>query len=255
MKSIGWGYDRWAYYPVDEPWLTGDTLLPHLRWFCQTVRAADPKVRLYTDPAGLVRVEGIAKFVDLIDIWQPEMNLLKRDPKLVEWFQKHAGTFWSYEAPGPSKDLLPLGHYRAFAWLAWMFGAQGAGYWVYRDVDLWWPVAGGDYGAVYPADDEVVASRRWEASRDGVEDYRAFHVLRSEAAKARKAGLTAAADRAEALIDEAVRGLVGRNAKVIDEITRMTRDYEVDFELLTSYRARVIKEIIRLGKAMASEKR
>lgn len=255
MNSIGWGYDRWAFYPIDEPWLTGETHLPHLRWFCQTVKAADPKTRVYADPAGNVRVEGISKFADLIDVWQPEMNLLKRDPKLVEWFQKNAGEFWAYEAPGPSKDLLPLGHYRAFHWLAWKFGTVGAGYWVYRDVDLWWPVEGGDYGAVYPAGAEVVASRRWEACRDGVEDYRALHVLAGEIAKARKAGLTVDADRGQALIDEAVENIIGWQSRVIDEITRMTRDYEIDFKKLMGYRSRIAREIIQLRKAIEGVKR
>ncbi|MBN1341136.1 MAG: VCBS repeat-containing protein [Phycisphaerae bacterium] len=246
MKSLGWGYDRWAFYPVDEPWLTGDTQLPHLRRFCETVKSADPKARIYADPAGFVRVEGVSKFADLIDIWQPEMNLLKRDPKLVDWFHKNARTFWAYEAPGPSKDLLPLGHYRAFAWLAWKYGTVGAGYWVYRDLDLWWPVPSGDYGAVYPADRHVVPSRRWEASRDGVEDYRALHVLAEEIAKARRAGLTEEANNAQRLIDDAVEAMVGWHARNIDEITRMTRDHELDFGRLTNVRQKIARAILDL---------
>ena len=249
MNAVGWGYDRWAFYPIDEPWLTGDTHLPHLRRFCQAVKSADPKARNYADPAGLVRVEGVSKFVDLIDVWQPEMNLLKRDPKLVAWFRRNARAFWSYEAPGPSRDLLPLGHYRGFAWLAWKYGTQGAGYWVYRDLDLWWPVQAGDYGAVYPAGDEVVASRRWEASRDGVEDYRAFHMLSREIAECRKAGLADPADRAERLMADAVEAVVGRQSRTIDEITRMTRDYEIDLDVLSNARLKIAREIIALRKA------
>ncbi|MBI4559582.1 MAG: VCBS repeat-containing protein [Candidatus Hydrogenedentes bacterium] len=246
MNAIGWGYERWAFYPVDEPWNTGETLIPHLRRFCKLVKEADPKARNYADPAGHVRVEKITEFKDLIDVWQPEMNLLKRDPALVKWFRENAKVFWAYEAPGPAKDLLPLGHYRAFAWLAWNFGCEGAGYWCYRDNDLWWKRNATDYGAVYPAGDEVIPSRRWEASRDGVEDYRLMYALREEIGKARAAGRAADADRAQALLDEAVAKVVGWQIGSIDEITRMTRHCELDYQVLMDYRARIVQEVLKL---------
>jgi hypothetical protein len=127
-----------------------------------------------------------------------------------------------------------------------MFGLEGAGYWVYKGNDLWWPVQDGDWSAVYQTNDQVVPSRRWEASRDGVEDYRAFHVLSDEIEKARKAGHTVDADRAQTLVGEAVENVVAWQAKTIDEITRQTRDYEIDFELLLDYRGRIAQEIMRL---------
>jgi hypothetical protein len=109
LRSKGFHYDKWAFYPIDEPWNTGFTTIPHLKRFCEMVKRADPNARNYTDPAGLVRVEYLEEFKGLIDIWQPEMNLLKRDPELVAWFKENAEDFWAYEATGPAKDLLPLG--------------------------------------------------------------------------------------------------------------------------------------------------
>ena len=246
LASKGFEYRQWAFYPIDEPWNTGFTEIPHLKRFCEMVKRADPKAQVYANPAGLVRVEYLNEFKGLIDIWQPEMNLLKRDPKLVEWFHANAKRFWAYEAPGPAKDLLPLGHYRAFAWLAWKFGLEGAGYWVYRGEDNWWASAGTDYSAVYQTNDLVIPSRRWEADRDGVEDYRAFHVFRKEIETARAAGRVAEADRAQALMDEAVGKVVGWQIGAIDEITRMTRDYEIDFDQLSGYRRRIAEAIMAL---------
>lgn len=115
LAEKGVGYDRWALYPFDRPWLTGFTVIPELRRFCERVRAADPRVRLYADPAGLVRVEHLEPFKDLIDIWQPEINILRRDPELVAWFQKNARVFWGYEATDPGKNLDPLAYYRVYA--------------------------------------------------------------------------------------------------------------------------------------------
>lgn len=246
LEARGIDYDHWAFYPVDEPWNTGFTLVPYLKRFCEMVKRADPNAQNYTDPCGLVRVEYIEEFRDLIDIWQPEMNLLKRDPELVEWFKNNAKHYWAYEAPGPAKDFLPLGHYRAYSWLAWKFGCEGAGYWIYKANDIWWPIVSGDWSSAYQTNDEVVPSRRWEADRDGVEDYLALHVLSQEIDRVRAAGHANDADQARALIDEAVENLVGWNARNIDEITRMTRDHEIEFSLFLAYRDRIAAEILRL---------
>ena len=254
LKSKGFGYDKWAFYPIDEPWNTGFTAIPQLKQFCEMVKQADPNARNYTDPAGLVRVEYLEEFKELIDIWQPEMNLLKRDPQLVAWFKENAEDFWAYEATGPAKDLLPLGYYRANGWLAWMFGLEGAGFWVYKANDIWWPIQDGDWSVVYQTDDQVVPSRRWEASRDGVEDYRALYVLSQEIERARAAGRAVEADLAQALIDAAVENLVSWQARTVDEITRQTRDYEIDFNLLSEYRVRIVQEIMELRRILFDDK-
>jgi hypothetical protein len=258
LQSVGWGYDRWAFYPIDEPWNTGETVIPELRWFCVLVKAADPNARNYADPAGNVDAGKVAEFKDLIDVWQPEVNHLKRDPELLAWFQQNAGAFWAYEATAPGKNLLPLGYYRSYGWLAWRFSLEGAGYWCYKGDDLWWPIRSGDWSVVYQTNDLVVPSRRWEASRDGVEDYRAFYALAQEIAKARQDGRAEAlraadADRAQTLMDEAVRSVVGWQVATIDEITRRTRDYEIDFALLSDYRVRIMQEIVRLRGATAGQ--
>ncbi len=250
----GVGYDRWAYYPIDEPWLTGFTNIPALKRFCERVKAADPKARVYADPTGLLRVEYVAEFKDLIDIWQPEMNILKRDPDLLAWFQKNARTLWAYEATDPAKDLLPLGYYRGYAWLAWHLGLQGAGFWCYKAHDDWWPLESTDWAVVYQTDTEVVPSRRWEACRDGQEDYRMLYLLREDIKKAREAGRTADADRAEELLRDSVEKVIGWQARSIDEITRQTREYELDYGALKTRRELLASEIFRLEAMLPAEK-
>ncbi len=239
LAEQGFGYARWAFYPYDEPWLTGFTIVPLLRAFCERVKAVDPKVRTYTDPTGLMRVAYVDEFRNLIDIWQPEMNVLKRDHALLKWFQENAPTFWAYEATDPGKDLLPLGYYRAFAWLAWRFGCDGAGFWVYKYHDIFWPLETPNWAVVYPTGGEVTPSRRWEACRDGQEDYRLLYAVRALAEKARAAGRRGEADAADKLITEAVAAMTDYQVREIDEITRQTRDYEVDYDRLLEYRERL----------------
>ena len=246
LSEQGWGYDRWMFYPYDEPWLTGSTIIADLRGFCERVKAADPRARMYADPTGLMRVERVAEFKDLIDVWQPEINVLKRDPELLAWFQQHSGTLWAYEATDPGKELLPLGYYRAHAWMAWKLGLKGAGFWCYKYNDAWWPLDTVDWSVVYQTGDAVTPSRRWEACRDGQEDYRALHALRDEADKARAAGRMAAADKAAAAIKDLVEQTLDWQFRNIDEITRQTRGYEIDFGLLQKNRARIAEEIMAL---------
>ncbi len=236
LAEKGVGYDRWALYPFDEPWLTGFTVIPELRRFCERVRAADPRVRLYADPAGLVRVEHLEPFKDLIDIWQPEINILRRDPELVAWFQKNARVFWGYEATDPGKNLDPLAYYRVYAWQAWHFGLDGAGFWCYKYHDAWWPLETTDWSVVYQTGNQVVPSRRWEACRDGQEDYRLLHLLRGEIGKAREDGRTEKADAAEKLMNGALSSVLSERVLKTDEISRQCRPFALEPELFDQAR-------------------
>ena len=92
-----------------------------------------------------------------------------------------------------------------------------------------------------------------QASRDGVEDYRALYLLAHEVDIARGRGRNAEADAAQRLMDEAIENVVAWQAKTIDEITRQTREYEVDFEMLLEYRLRIANEIIRLRDAATED--
>ncbi|HQO34362.1 MAG TPA: DUF4091 domain-containing protein, partial [bacterium] len=246
MQDKGFDYDHWAFMTGDEPWNNGFGGIPEMKQFCEKVKRADSNVRIYANPAGLVRVEYLEEFRDLIDIWQPEVNTLKRDPELVKWFREHAKRFWFYEASNPAKNFLPLGYNRAYPWYAWYFGAEGGGKFVYKSLDDWWLAPAGDWSSVYQTDLDVVPSRRWEAERDGVEDYRAFRILQREIDRVRGAGRDDEADKAQAVIDQAIHDVIGWQIGTIDEITRQTRDYELDYQLLLGYRTRIVKEIIRL---------
>lgn len=247
LAEKGFSYDRWAFYPMDEPWLTGLGNIPGLRKFCQRVKAADPQARIYADPTGLIRVEYLQEFKDLIDIWQPEVNILKRDPKVREWFQQNAKTLWAYEATDPAKDLLPLGYYRGYGWIAWYLHLKGAGFWCYKAFDDWYPLESSHWSVVYPTNREVTPSRRWEACRDGQEDYRLFCALREAIQQARNRNHVQEADEAQALLDKAVEDVIAWQVRGIDEITRQTRDYELDYGKLVGYRAKIGDAIMGLG--------
>ena len=80
---------------------------------------------------------------------------------------------WTYECEGDAKHQSPLGYYRAQSWLVWRHGLTGIGFWSYctSRFDPWTvPRGGQDYLLIYQGDG-VVISKRWEAVRDGMEDY------------------------------------------------------------------------------------
>lgn len=122
---------------------------------------------------------------------------------------------------------------------------HGVGFWVYKYSDLCWPLSGAHWDAVYQTNDSVVPSRRWEACRDGQEDFRMLFALR-RAIEACPDAREQEADAANALMAEAVEKVAGWQVGRIDEIARNVRDYEVDYVLLRQYRKRIAEVLVSL---------
>jgi hypothetical protein len=86
---------------------------------------------------------------------------------------------WTYTAQDNIRILNPLAFYRGQAWFAFHWGLQGGGYWVYHSDDLWATKLENDpsYGSVAFDGRNIVTSRRWEATRDGIEDFHMLHLV------------------------------------------------------------------------------
>jgi len=185
-------------------------------------------VLLYADPVGRATLEEIERMAPWVDIWCPNRDgylIEPGDPRL-DAMRARGRALWTYECLGNAKNRSPLGYYRGLAWLAEQCGLTGFGFWSYctSEHDPWEnPVGGHDYLLVYPGDG-VITSKRWEACRDGVEDWRAVWQL---AALARRAAapesLTAAAER---VLAEAVAELA---AICRGETTIAIESYEPGF--------------------------
>jgi outer membrane protein assembly factor BamB len=182
LRELGVGYDGFALYPVDEPGLS-DGLSDRHVLMGKLAREADPKILLYTDPVGRVTEEELHAMLPYVDIWCPNRNGLildKTNASKLEIIRNSGATVWTYECDHNAKHQSPLGYYRAQAWLAWHLDMTGIGFWSYctsRDDPWFLPTLRHDYLLVYPGDG-VVSSKRWEAIRDGVEDYTLLAALR-----------------------------------------------------------------------------
>ncbi len=216
LAELGVGYDGFALYPIDEiglyPHLVGQYLM-----YARLTREADPKVQMYTDPTEGVKDAEFEELVPFVDIWCPNTAgyLFDRNPGKLEFMKSTGNTVWTYECFGVAKHQSPLAYYRAMAWRAWHHGLTGIGFWTYCTTgdNPWFPPpSANEYTMVYGGDG-VVTSKRWEAVRDGIEDYAMLATLRTalDAEQARQQHPDAARD---------ADMLLGEKALAIGELTR-----------------------------------
>jgi hypothetical protein len=195
LKDAGVGYDRWVLHPFDE------SLCDEYFELAKLVKSMDPQIRLYANSFGKGPTE-FMRFRELIDIWCLQDSQCDRNPNWLEIIKGFGRKVWTYECLGPAKAKDPYSYYRLMPWRAFKRGQTGAGFWVYYDglnyknVAVPWndtlkPL--GYYGVIYGAQtsplgkpavrlagklsENIVSSRRWEAWREGVEDYQYLYDL------------------------------------------------------------------------------
>ena len=201
LKEKGWGNDEFAMYPYDEK------LGTEVYEVVKLIKEIDPKIQVYVNSVGtLQEVKNISPYVD---IWGPSIHSflpnystnVEEKKVIVELLKEKGRFFWTYANPqggGHPKESSPYGDYRLAVWRAWNLGARGFGYWIYKYKTHWNSYKHGDgnnWAVVYLADAEdappgiskkepVIAGKRWEATREGVEDYVYLYMLREAVEKA-----------------------------------------------------------------------
>ena len=225
LASRGWGYDRVVMYPYDE------RLGLNVSDMLQLIKETDPLIQTYVNTAGAYtyEVEAAAPYVD---IWCPYLyDYLNwppydQNPEVVvladQLLRKQDEFFWTYANPLGSagsypKAAPPHRDYRVPVWRAWDLGMRGFGYWVYSYKTHWdsqGHVDGPGWAVVYYSDaadapagistnELVVTGKRWEATREGVEDYVYLSMLRETIREAeQRGGLGQALDDARAALTD-----------------------------------------------------
>lgn len=228
MKGKGLGYQNFVFYPIDEP---KDRLIDQGgKTIWDMFKEADPKVQVFVDPIPGTSLENLQKIAPSVDIWCPHLAGTLDDARLAFYKeeQKKGKKFVAYNCQGPDKTFAPLGHYRRMVWQAWEYGMEGLGHWAYADsgspktgTSAWSDFDGGrtDYSIIYdlssaPAHvskrEAQIPSRRWEAWRDGVEDYAWLWLLKDRLGKAKgKPGMEAKVARGEKVLTQVVGDVLG----------------------------------------------
>jgi len=236
LAELGLGYEDFMFYPEDEPGLKGE-----ITSFLKNARRnklVDPKIQNFANPWGAFTREMLHQMWEVTDVWQPGMEVLEFWGKeAVDIMGRGGKRIGMFTPPAGVRSLRPLGFYRSQAWLALHWGIEGGGWFAYQINDLfitgtWGP----GYGAVHTDARDVVTSRRWEAQRDGIEDFNIVSDLRD---LAREKGDT----RALAVIDEAVAYVAGR---VLTGATREAAEYDFPYGEFMPYRSKLRREYERL---------
>jgi len=245
MRSLDSGYGDYALYIQDEPGLNGpDAFYDRYVERVKAVKAADPRIQIYANPAGGGRLELLERISDLISIWSPDLHLVKENPDAYNAFFRRGRQYWHYEAAAEQRNLDPLGFYRMQPWMAFRMGMTGGGFWTYTFSNFWFadPNRTEEYGVVYMTDKGPVTTKRWEAARDGIEDFELLWMVREQAQ--RKAS-SPAGKAALGLVEEALNFVTAGQEKVSD-IGRQTEAYTPDYERWMSYRRRLIETLAQL---------
>jgi hypothetical protein len=236
LKTRGIGYERFALYPYDE-YIGADFYeLAYL------VRTIDPRIKLFANSCG----KGPREFMrlqDFVDIWCLHQEDCVMNPDWLTDIKAFGKETWSYKASGPVRSKRLLDHYRKMPWWAFKNGLSGAGFWVYADAGSpRWDDYGttmGYYGVVYgssnaPVDthgEKIIPSRRWQAWREGVEDYQ-YLVTLQKRINTIKTIDAARADHAKQILEQLVNNVLSGDAHhIIDarnQITRLIFDLDRD---------------------------
>ena len=147
------------------------------------LRKIAPKVRWVMD--GEQSVELAEKMSPYVDVWIPTLHSLLNGEKaagLLKFYKSTGKPVWTYTCQVRMKALQPYKYYRLKPWNAASLGLQGVCYWAYNSWrgDPWndFDSYRGDNGVVYRgADGGVVDSCRWEASREGIEDWQIIKLV------------------------------------------------------------------------------
>lgn len=203
LQQSGIGYDAFAFYPVDEP--HQGTEQETLVAVAHLIKAANPSIRVYTT---LFKPEVLSsEMLEVVDIFQ--LNGPSLTSGMIARLTERGKQVWAYAAVGGGKAGDPARFYRAQAWEAFTLGLSGFGFWAYADVGqsgtAWNDTddVRPDYAVIYEGHPGIISSKRWEAWREGVQDFTLLSaaLARARTETERKAVYTLAAEGLQALGD------------------------------------------------------
>ena len=235
MKEQGIGYDRILMYPFDE--MLPEEFVTLARFIKEEV---DPHIRIFANSRGDKAGNELSRMAPYVDVWcWRDVPYGARIAATEQRVRREASEVWTYDCARPAKGKPPLGYYRLQPWRAFDRGETGCGFWTYTDPgegngDAWddFSSPDGRYGVIYGpigkpprvdlSGERIVPSRRWEAWREGVEDYEYLSQLRQAIESAEKAGRSTQAEKAQSVLDRAVREVLEHplDADVVYEARR-----------------------------------
>jgi len=190
MARLGFDLGHWAFYPIDEAGGDGWRSLNAQVEFGKLMRAARPDIQIYADAGGPepAMYTAVAPY---IDIWSPAVNTVASEPEKFSIIKAASKTLWSYNCSynnynkpwgggRTNKAADVVSEYRIAGMWAFRHALTGAGFWTsITSPEDPWTRTQSEYPILYPGRTAPVTSRRWEAVREGIEDYRILVALKA----------------------------------------------------------------------------
>ncbi len=203
LKALGLDYQDYSIQIWDEA--TGDAV-SQVTAAGPLLRETDSHIRWVMDGAQTLQE---AKQMDpYVDIWIPHLDSLWKSAyrdSLVSFYKSTHKPIWCYTCRINMTAQPVLEYYRLKPWYAWKLGFDGICFWDYNswrgdpwsDFDILGTEGYSDNGVVYSGVNGPVTSRRWEAFRDGLQDYQYLYLLNQEILKAEASGIPASVSLAK----------------------------------------------------------
>jgi hypothetical protein len=253
LREKGWA-DRAYVYVYDE---APRSAWPEVKKIDRAIKAAAPEARILqclNEPEGVKELTG---FADVFDVYVAQYHKAG-----VAASQKRGAEVWlatcCYPMDHPNFFLeYPLLDVRATFWICWKYKVSGFEYWspnawgsIWQKKGDKWPKVpwianafgryNGDGYLVYPGEDgRPYSSLRFEALRDGLEDYEYLWTLNDLLTKAEAAGRSGPPF-------EAARRLL-----TIDDLVKETGAYDTEAARYTAYRAKLAEAIVEIQALLA----
>jgi hypothetical protein len=217
LASKGIDKKHFAFYPYDEPGGIGWTVVDKLVAFSKLVKAKDPELFIYMDGGGETPM--FKAMQPYMDVWTVAYNVLPEKSPAMDVVRNDQGSLlWTYDCSysyarpmGPNiKNINLIGQFRISALAAFRWNATGIGYWCYNIGDDMWGRNTLEYPLVYKGVTKPINSRRWEAVREGIEDYRILFNLRAALDQPNSSLKPEARDKIEKLL-QSMNGLIDQS--------------------------------------------
>ncbi|MFB3890631.1 MAG: glycoside hydrolase domain-containing protein [Phycisphaerae bacterium] len=247
LRAKGWADKAYVYVYDEAP----KSAWPEVKKIDKAIKAAAPEARILqclNEPEGVKELTG---FADVFDVYVTQYHKAG-----VAESQKKGAEVWlaicCYPMDHPNFFIeYPLLDMRATFWICWKYKVNGFEYWSPNAWGTNWQAKGdkwpkipwkanafgrynGDGYLVYPGPDGPLSSIRFEAFRDGLEDYEYLWTLNDLVTKAE------AAKKAGPAVDAA------RKLLAIDELVKESGAYDTDPAKYVAYRAKMAEAIEKL---------
>ena len=182
-RERGLTYTDWFFYPFDEH------IGPKFAALAREIKRIDPRIRVFSDQIGTP--EEVRAAAPYTDVWCPNDRFYTsaKHRAGIEAMRATGKPMWFYSCHRGQKRLPPLQYYRHLGWKAWHRRLQGCTYFLLfsRPGQAWddFDSRDGDSCTAYWGREGPIPSRRWEAFRDGLEDYCYLWLLDRVASAAR----------------------------------------------------------------------